>query len=313
MKKAFKIVLFLLILGLLLYFTVPINRLFKAEVTGPAQKSSELFARIQQYQDEIKTNNNVFPFEVTPPVDGFRVISGTKNILLSAPHATRHVRLDDAGNKITKESDLCTGAIARVLGELTQSTVIFTTHKSPFDPNFFDVDDKGTLIPDDDTLIPYKDRMTKLTQDFRFVVVLDIHGAAEDQTFDVDIGTLEGESLLGKDQLLPPLKQALNAQGITKLSSNFFSAAEKQTVTKFSAKTLNIPAMQLEINAQFRCRTEADTIRLVRALEEYIRIIPLVNEVTVIITDHQKSVNNYQAVQRARTTVSLLDALIKEF
>ena len=41
-------------------------------------------------------------------------------------------------------------------------------------------------------------------------------------------------------------------------------------------------------------------------------ITPFINEVLSILANHQVSTNNYQAVQRAQTTRSLLDALIKQ-
>ncbi len=217
---------------------------------------AQLYQKILGFQSEIQANNDIFP---PSGIEGFRAIKGTRKVLLSAPHATRHVREGS-----TKVADYCTGAIARAVTELTGATIIYTTHKSALDPNFYDFAD-GTTIP-------YKQNIAALASETPFIILLDIHGASETQPFDVDFGTMFGKSLLGKDDLLVQLKNSLTAKGIASLSSDFFAAEQHQTVTKF-ASSKNIPAVQLEINKKFRCQTEADTVKLVRALESFIRSI----------------------------------------
>ncbi|MBI4148325.1 hypothetical protein HY490_03480 [Candidatus Woesearchaeota archaeon] len=217
----------------------------------------DVFNSILAFQKEIQANNDNFPPAGT---SDFRVIAGKRNVLLSAPHATRHVREGAA-----KDADFCTGAIARAVAELTGATVIFTTHKSANDPNFVDAVD-GRLIP-------YKQALADLSRAGGLTAVLDVHGASETQPFDVDFGTLNGKSVLGNPLLIHLLSASFKAEGFGELTSNVFAAEQQASVTKFASQQLGIPAVQLEINRKFRCQTKEDTLRLVRAMVRVINAI----------------------------------------
>ena len=161
----------------------------------------------------------------------FDVVPGNIPVIISAPHATSPLRngkrrFSDGGG---------TAALALAIGKITGATVIYTTYEGPSDPNYYDDNQ-------------YKDALNKLIKDKKHDFLLDLHGSHPYRSYDVDLGTMNGKSLLGNDYLLADLIAYLKADGINSISLNRFSAAKNQTITKF-ASTNDVPAIQLEINA----------------------------------------------------------------
>jgi hypothetical protein len=161
----------------------------------------------------------------------FAVDAGEGSIVVTAPHATRPFRegvyrFADGGG---------TGALARALNRLAGATAIYTVYASPSDPNFYDDNE-------------FKQALERLLARRRPAFLLDIHASHPNRPYDVDLGTMDGASLLGQTRLLPDLVEALHAEGIANLSLDFFSAKQQQTLTKFAAAR-GVPAIQLEINA----------------------------------------------------------------
>jgi hypothetical protein len=162
-----------------------------------------------------------------PPsgVSWFEVVRGNVPIILSAPHATRVYRenawrFGDGGG---------TAALALGLQSLSGVYVVHTTFRSPSDPNYYDDND-------------YKRALAQLMKESRARLVLDIHGSDELRPYDIDLGTMDGASLLGQTKLVDDLVATLRANGIEALSSNFFAASKNQTVTRFAAAH-QVPAM----------------------------------------------------------------------
>ncbi|MFA5780440.1 MAG: hypothetical protein WC947_09940 [Elusimicrobiota bacterium] len=218
------------------------------KVTGKVFDKEKILSKLYDYNKEIELNNNIFASDENK---AYKLIRGTKKVLLSAPHATQHIRDDRE-----KGRDVLTGAIVRVLQELTDCYAIYTTHKTRFDPNWYD-----------DT--SYKEEIRKLIETENIIVVLDIHGAAERRPFEVDFGTMYGDSLLGEDYLLDKLILLLNKNDIRDLSFNFFSAQGQRTTTCFVAD-YGTPAVQIEINRKLRGKDREKTLKLIKALYEYI-------------------------------------------
>jgi len=86
-----------------------------------------------------------------------------------------------------------------------------------------------------------------LIEEKRPRLVLDIHASHSDRPYDVDLGTMDGASLLGQPGLTRDLVAALRGEGLANISADFFSAKERQTITKF-ASAHGVPTIQLEIN-----------------------------------------------------------------
>ncbi len=190
----------------------------------------------------------------------FKVLPGTIPVIITAPHATRpwregKRRFSDGGG---------TASLAVLLHELTGATVIYTTYEGPSDPNY-----------DDDNA--FKEQLAQLIALNKPRMVLDIHGSHAYRSYDVDVGTMNGESLQGEDKLLSDLIQRLHQDGIFSLSGNRFPAAKNATITRFSHQH-GVPAIQLEINSTYVMPSSGNLeaqrfSRLAQALARYIQDI----------------------------------------
>ncbi|MDA8096397.1 MAG: hypothetical protein C4575_13825 [Desulforudis sp.] len=166
----------------------------------------------------------------------YTILSGSIPVLVSAPHAVKHIR---KGNTEPKEEDEYTGTIARLLQE---STGCWAMHAASvdLDPNFYDD-------------CPYKHALRELVKKERIRLIIDIHGAAEWRAFNIDLGTCRGDSLLEHSEYLDDLITALRGEGIQSVFvDSVFTAGAQSTVTRFASRELGIPAVQLEINRRLR-------------------------------------------------------------
>jgi len=179
-------------------------------------------------------------------------------VIVTAPHATRpfrqgQYRFSDGGG---------TAALANALHETAGVTAIFTVYESPSDPNFYDDND-------------FKLTVRRIIDNEHPRLLLDIHASAPERPYDVDLGTMNGLSLMGQLSIRDDLVAVLRRNGVRTISIDFFSAARNGTITKF-ASSLGVPAVQLEINSAWLVpgRSELSTRRfgvLVRALTAYLR------------------------------------------
>jgi len=168
---------------------------------------------------------------VASPDAWFAVDEGEAPLLVTAPHVTRPFRegayrFEDGGG---------TGALARALHRLTGASAVYTIDASPSDPNYYDDNE-------------FKQTVERLIGSRRPKLLLDIHASHSNRPYDVDLGTMNGASLLGQTQWLPRLVDALRAEGLANLSLDYFPAAKQQSLTKFAAAH-GVPAIQLEINS----------------------------------------------------------------
>ena len=161
----------------------------------------------------------------------FEVLQGDVPIVVTAPHATRAMR----DGQYRHSDGGGTAALVRALHELAKVTAIYTNAPSPSDPNYYDDNE-------------FKNELRRQLKDRGAVLVLDMHGSDARRPYEVDLGTMNGASLLGKESLALDLVRLLRAEGIDNLSYNRFPAAQNQTITKFSAG-LGVPAIQLEISS----------------------------------------------------------------
>ena len=188
----------------------------------------------------------------------FEVIEGTIPVIVTAPHSTRPLR-----NRKRRFSDGGgTAALAISLGELTGVYVIYTTYEGPSDPNYYH-DNK------------FKEELSDLINKVKPAYILDIHGSHPYRSYDIDLGTMGGESLLGNEDLLFDLIKHLNKEGIESISYNRFGASKNETITKFSYEH-GVPAIQMEINATYvtpsNGNIEAQRFsKLLQALTRFIR------------------------------------------
>lgn len=177
-----------------------------------------------------KTDKRVNPKQEEP----FLVLPGSLPVLVSAPHAVRYYR-----QKRIKVSDQFTGSIVYLLNRLTGCHAIAATKLYGGDPNI-------------DHPCIYKEKIAEICRREKVRVVLDIHGAAREREFDVEIGTNGGKNLLGKTRILETLDHNFAAFGLSRISHDRFAETGPNTIFNFVVRKLGIPAVQVELNKQYR-------------------------------------------------------------
>jgi hypothetical protein len=222
----------------------------------PDKAIVDVVAVTEAVEIEKATNAN----SETPAPNGaqwFEVIEGEAPVIVTAPHATKpfregQYRFSDGGG---------TAALARMLNKLSGATVIYTTFASPSDPNYYDDN-------------AFKAALAALIVSKRPVLVLDLHGSHSYRPYDVDLGTMNGQSLQGKDALVADIVRTLKAEGLANLSYNYFAASQNQTITKFVAAR-GVPAIQLEISSTWLAPSQDNLSahRFAQLLQAMIRYI----------------------------------------
>ena len=177
-----------------------------------------------------KTDKRVNPKQEDP----FWVSIGKLPVLVSAPHAVRHYR-----QKKIKMSDQFTGSIVYLLNKLTGCHAIAVTKLYGGDPNF-------------DNPCIYKERIAEICNGRKVKFFLDIHGAARESEFDVDFGTNGGKTLLIKTNMSKLVERNFQDFGLSRISHDHFATSGPNTIANFVAHELGIPALQIEINKQYR-------------------------------------------------------------
>ncbi len=181
--------------------------------------------------------------------DGIIYIKGGIPVLVSAPHATAHVRM----NKL-KRQEFYTGALSVMLHSITGCHVVYTNCQSVLDPNYYDES-------------PFKRKLADVAHSLKLKLLIDIHGTGTEREPDIFPGVGEDkEFLLGNDCYLGQLEETANLCGIKLGGLDVFPAARQMTVTKFAARTLGVPAIQLEINRALR-RPADDPTRFIKLVD----------------------------------------------
>jgi len=206
---------------------------------------------------EINLSRN---YQVFPPRDFKECIylRGDLPILITAPHATAHVRM-----KKLKEEEIYTGAVSVILHSLKGSHALYTHRASTIDANFYD---QST----------FKEELRTIVKKFGIKLVLDIHGTSTKRDDDIYPGVgIEREFLVGNDIYLDKLFQAAKDKDISIGGLDIFPASRQMTVTKFVARQLGIPAIQIEVNEKLRTPDDspADFERLVEFLSKFMKSV----------------------------------------
>ncbi|MCI0481859.1 MAG: gamma-glutamylcyclotransferase, partial [Candidatus Dadabacteria bacterium] len=187
--------------------------------------------------------------------DGIHYIRGHIPVLVTAPHATAHVRMGKL-----KRQEFYTGALAVLLHSVTGCHALYAGRLSSLDPNYTDES-------------PFKAKLSEIAGRSGFEFLIDIHGTGSERPGDVFPGVgMNSEFLNGRPGSLGELGQAAQSNGISLGSVYVFPAARQKTVTRYSATRLGVPSMQLEINRNLRRPETApsDFVKLVNFLKEFI-------------------------------------------
>lgn len=164
-------------------------------------------------------------------------ILGANPILISCPHAVNHPR-----NGKLKLADTFTGPIGIQLAELTKSYALIYARTTDEDPNY---DNDG----------PYKKRLAGIVRANRLKFVLDVHGISRTRPMQIAIGTAQGRTVGHDHQLIDSFTASLRRAGFTRIlvdEPNLYDASRPATITSHSWRELRIPALQIEIQRDFR-------------------------------------------------------------
>ncbi len=131
------------------------------------------------------------------------------------------------------------------------------------DPNYYDNSE-------------FKITLKEIFHKFNIQLVIDIHGTGTGRIDDIFPGTgNQNEFLLGKEDFVKGLFKCAASCKITVGSSNIFPAVKQDTIAKFAARKMKIPAIQLEINRKLR-EPKTNPVyfeRLVKFLSGYVSIM----------------------------------------
>jgi gamma-glutamylcyclotransferase (GGCT)/AIG2-like uncharacterized protein YtfP len=187
--------------------------------------------------------------------DGLPFLRGNAPVLITAPHATAHVRMGGL-----KRQEFYTGALSVLMHALTGCHALYTDALSDPDPNYSDES-------------PFKIKLSGIAEEMGIEFLIDIHGTGSKRPEDIYPGVgLNKEFLHGRHGYLRELEHIAEITGVSLGSTDVFPAARQMTVTRFAATRLGIPSMQLEINRALRQPGEnpLEFIKLVKFLSGFI-------------------------------------------
>lgn len=193
--------------------------------------------------------------DVSSDADGSVFIRGETPILVSAPHASVHKRMGKL-----KRQEFYTGAISVILHSLTGCHVLYTNRVMKSDPNYYD-----------DT--PYKAKLGEVVKSNDIKFLVDLHGTGPERDHDIYPGLgVDKEFLLGNHDSLFELEACAELNRISLGALDVFPAAKQMTVTKYAARALGVPAIQLEINRRLREpeKNPEDFTKLIMFLKDFI-------------------------------------------
>jgi hypothetical protein len=119
----------------------------------------------------------------------------------------------------------------------------------------------------------FKNKMSEIVSHHSFKFLVDLHGTGPEKKYDIYPGVgVDKEFLIGHDNYLDELERAATLNGISIGGLDVFPAAKQMTVTKYAARKLGIPAIQLEINRRLRDpeKRPDDFMKLIKFLRGFI-------------------------------------------
>lgn len=172
----------------------------------------------------------------------FRYLPGNRPVLISAPHGAAHIR-----NRELKEEDSYTAAITRYLAEGTGAHALYLRRQSATDSNY----DRET---------DYKHALRTIVQQEGIRFVLDLHGASDQHSFGIALGTMNGKSC---PEQIPMILKTLCKFGFYQHASGSYrldvdgrftgaGGVRQETITRFVRDTLGVPSLQIELASRIR-------------------------------------------------------------
>lgn len=197
--------------------------------------------------DRLTELENRVSYRTLPPAGepSFSHLAGSRPILISAPHATRHTR--EQSKKMEEEF---TAAFAVCLAQSTNSHALFNRWEIPEDPNW-------------DVQSSYKNKLASIVESHQIDLVIDLHGMTNRHNLGVAIGTMNGRACPNYEDLLRHAfsQSQFHEIGLKDLDRlkkqswqrfifdhpRFTGGIKSHTVTRFAVEELQIEAVQIEL------------------------------------------------------------------
>lgn len=184
--------------------------------------------------------------------DFFTIISGSNNILISAPHTYCHIR-----NKKKKKMEIGLLDIIDILSKKTNAHFIYTNKDINYDPNY----DKDNA---------YQEKMKEYIKKNNIEYVLDLHGMSSVYKRNVEIGTNYLKNINYDSKLLDKIVSIFSKNSISSVYADKRFLSSGNTICNVMNSTLGVFALQMEINKTLRLRRNKKFIGVVNSLTDII-------------------------------------------
>ena len=166
--------------------------------------------------------------------DYFKIVKGNNNIILSAPHAYKHIR-----NNRIKSNENNTSKIVKILSMLTNSHIIYTYKDCEDDPNY----NKSSV---------YKKELLKYIEENNIKYLIDIHGLDKENNCPLEIGCNNYKN--SSEEFVNLIKNTFSKyyDGNILIDEVFAAKSERRISNYISSKCNDINTVQLEINKKYR-------------------------------------------------------------
>lgn len=191
-----------------------------------------------------------------------QVLEGTASVIVTAPYATETLR----EGRYRVSDGAGTAALAHMLHSMCGVTAIYTQYRNRSDPGHDDDDDFKALLS---WLIALR----------RPTLLLDLQASHDLRPYDVDLGTMNGASLHGREMLREALIGELHEQGIPALSDNHLDASRSDAMTRL-ASAHGVPSIQLQVSSTWLRPSEDGPMakRFAQLLQALCRYVQRVDE-----------------------------------
>lgn len=171
-------------------------------------------------------------------METFNTIDGKIKYLFSAPHPYPHRRPSLA--RKYKEKEEYTDDIVKAVCKKTKAFGIYTKDQVDYDPNYHRKNN------------PYKEEVEKIVNENKIEQFIDIHGLCDEHM--IDIAIYYKSRFSNSIKLAKKVMKSLNQGQLRGLNIQIFRLPEnrQESLTEFSASTLRVPAVQIEIARYIR-------------------------------------------------------------
>lgn len=181
----------------------------------------------------------------------YEMIVGTIPVILVSAHGIGQKKRSGK----FKLAEPYTRGIAKYVSKKTGCFYLVKNQDTDVDPNKENHDEFKTFL-------------TEIISRNHIKLMVDLHGAKKDREFDVEIGTLNGESV--SPELVEKLIKNFKQQGIKNIAEN--NPFKGGDITKTVHEATGIDCIQLEINYDYRnIRKIRNLNKICKALTKFIK------------------------------------------